>query len=65
MYGGLHSNVWFDRRILELEAAEDTATMDAMCDNIDALIQLEVNKGIPRSRILLGEFSLAFNLGLN
>lgn len=52
---------WFDIKTLDrskrVDGLEDEAGLMATVDKIDQLIQLEVDKGIPEDKIVLGGFS--------
>ncbi|EJT46151.1 acyl-protein thioesterase-1 [Trichosporon asahii var. asahii CBS 2479] len=59
--GGMAMPGWFDIKTLDrskrVDGLEDEAGLQATVDKIDALIQLEVDKGIPEDKIVLGGFS--------
>lgn len=66
--GGLTMRAWYDIVSLESGAAQDAAGLAAACVMVRGLIQQEVRRGIPASRILLVGFSqggaLALHAGL-
>jgi len=48
---------WFDIVSLDRTGAVDTAGIEKSCDDIDALVQREVERGISRDRIVIAGFS--------
>lgn len=52
---GMPSSVWFDRKQVSPKAEEDLPSIDAMCADIDALVDQEVKNGISRDRIIIGK----------
>ncbi|KAF4519841.1 hypothetical protein B566_EDAN006855 [Ephemera danica] len=62
---GQISNVWFDRTDLSLSTPEHLATIDAMAENLKALVQTEVDSGIPINRIAIGGFSMGGAMSLH
>ena len=56
---GMKSNVWFDRKDVTPEVPEHTDSMEEMCKEVTKMIDIEVESGIPRHRVILGTiFSL-------
>ncbi|KAI0239230.1 Lysophospholipase-like protein 1 [Lamellibrachia satsuma] len=62
--GGAVSRVWFDRKQISPFVPEDTETMEDACQTIGEIIDQEELNGIPRSRIVLGGFSMGAALSL-
>ncbi|XP_069116916.1 lysophospholipase-like protein 1 isoform X2 [Argopecten irradians] len=63
--GGAMSSVWFDRMQISPNVPDHTQSVDAMCGNLSALIQQEVANGIPKSRIIIGGFSMGGAMALH
>ncbi|XP_021499088.1 lysophospholipase-like protein 1 isoform X1 [Meriones unguiculatus] len=55
---GEFSNVWFDRFKISNDCPEHLESIDRMCQVLTGLIDDEVRNGIPKSRILIGGFSM-------
>ena len=55
--GGMRMRAWYDIKGLDRNAAEDTAGFRDAAAHIGALIQREVERGIPAARIVLAGFS--------
>ena len=51
-----HITVWFDWERIDPSIPEDLQSIDPMCDEIAKVIQQEVKLGIPKNKIILGEF---------
>lgn len=56
---GLLSTVWYDRKQIS-PAAPDDESVDVMANMLSALIQNEVDQGIPLNRIVVGKVMLLF-----
>ena len=52
---GQLSTVWYDRRHISPSAPDDES-VDEMAAQLTALIQSEVDDGIPLNRIVVGKF---------
>ncbi|XP_060063097.1 lysophospholipase-like protein 1 [Ylistrum balloti] len=63
--GGAMSNVWFDRMQISPNVPEHAQSVEAMCASLSALIQQEVSSGIPKSRIVIGGFSMGGAMALH
>ena len=50
------SNVWFDRQNVTPDAPEHNDSMEEMCQEVNRMIDMEVESGIPRDRVILGLF---------
>ncbi|XP_076750097.1 lysophospholipase-like protein 1 [Xylocopa sonorina] len=61
---GMPSHVWFDRKAISIEAAEDTESINLICNTITELIDNEISLGIPNSRIVVAGFSMGGALSL-
>ncbi len=55
---------WFDLKSLEISGDEDTDGIKTAASNVHALIQSEMQSGIPSNRIILGGFSQGGALAL-
>ena len=53
-FNGMPSTVWFDRKQISAFVPEDNESMDEICLSVDALIEREVQSGIPRNKIIIG-----------
>ncbi|CAG02781.1 unnamed protein product, partial [Tetraodon nigroviridis] len=62
---GALSNVWFDRYKISRDCPEHLESIDTMCSTLGALIQDEVNAGIPAHRIIVGGFSMGGAMALH
>jgi len=65
LYGGEVANVWLDRKAVDIEAEEIPESISAAKDTICALIDSEVEKGVPLDRIVVGGFSQGGTLALH
>lgn len=57
MMGAL-STVWFDRYKISNDCPEHLESIESTCNMLNDLIEEEVNRGIPKNRIVLGGFSM-------
>ena len=57
---GMMSNVWFDRENVTPDVPEHNDSMEEMCQEVSKMIDLEVESGIPRHRVILGIFFIQF-----
>ncbi|XP_002016729.2 lysophospholipase-like protein 1 [Drosophila persimilis] len=62
---GQESNVWFDRRSVNIAAQESKRSMSQCYEIVHQLIEEEVSAGIPTSRIIVGGFSMGGALALH
>nr|XP_033324099.1 lysophospholipase-like protein 1 [Megalopta genalis] len=61
---GVLSNVWFDRKSIDINAAEQLESIDLMCKNVVELMDAEVSKGIPYENIAVSGFSMGGALSM-
>ncbi|EDW42686.1 lysophospholipase-like protein 1 [Drosophila sechellia] len=59
------SNVWFDRKSVNIAASESKKSMSQCYDAVNQLIDEEVASGIPLNRIIVGGFSMGGTLALH
>lgn len=64
MGGGL-SHVWFDRQQISPNVPEHAEGIESMCAVLSDLIRQEVDSGIPKSRIVIGGFSMGGAMALH
>lgn len=64
-FDGEMSTVWFNRESVDIAAEEDQGSMSQSYDIAKQLIQHEVDRGIPHSRIIVGGFSMGGALALH
>lgn len=62
---GFVMRAWYDILSLELDRVEDEAGIRASAQAIDALIEREIHRGVPRGRIVLGGFSQGCAMSLH
>ena len=55
--GGMSMRAWFDIKSLDREGDPDIAGIEASCAELDALVESEIERGVPRHRIVLAGFS--------
>jgi phospholipase/carboxylesterase len=55
--GGMRMRAWYDIRAMDIVAEEDSVSIEASVQQIEALILRENARGIPSTRILLAGFS--------
>ncbi|KAJ1528683.1 hypothetical protein ONE63_007077 [Megalurothrips usitatus] len=65
IYGGMKSNVWFDRVKLAPDAKEDLPTLDATAKELVNIVNSEVKRGVPLNRIVIGGFSMGGGMSLH
>lgn len=51
---GENSNVWFDRKAIDINAQESRRSMASIYETVKELIQREINLGVPAERIIVG-----------
>ena len=56
MHGAL-SHVWFDRYKISRDCPEHLDSIEEMCRNLGAVIQDEVQAGVPKHRMVIGMVS--------
>ncbi|XP_078035014.1 lysophospholipase-like protein 1 isoform X2 [Augochlora pura] len=61
---GMHSNVWFDRKTIDINAPEQLDSIDQICKNVVELIDTEVAQGIPHENIAVSGFSMGGALSM-
>eukprot|EP00232_Nephroselmis_pyriformis_P007102 CAMPEP_0182890830 /NCGR_PEP_ID=MMETSP0034_2-20130328/22896_1 /TAXON_ID=156128 /ORGANISM="Nephroselmis pyriformis, Strain CCMP717" /LENGTH=221 /DNA_ID=CAMNT_0025024409 /DNA_START=117 /DNA_END=782 /DNA_ORIENTATION=+ len=61
-FGGMASTAWFDLVGCNDRADEPFEGLDEAVEGVHALIDAEVARGVPRSRIILGGFSMGAGL---
>ncbi|XP_073703772.1 lysophospholipase-like protein 1 [Garra rufa] len=62
---GAQSNVWFDRHKISQDCPEHLESIDSMCDNLSAIVQEEIQAGIPKHRMVIGGFSMGGAMALH
>ncbi|XP_056142667.1 lysophospholipase-like protein 1 [Lampris incognitus] len=62
---GALSTVWFDRHKISRDCPEHLDSIDAMCSTLRAIIQDEINAGVPKHRMIIGGFSMGGALALH
>lgn len=62
---GENSNVWFDRKAIDINAQESRRSMASIYETVQEMIQREINLGIPPERIIVGGFSMGGALSLH
>lgn len=63
--GGMEMNGWSDIHGLSMDATEDREGFDLAAARINTIIQSEIEKGIPASKIAIGGFSQGGALALH
>ncbi|KAH8306131.1 hypothetical protein KR018_002153, partial [Drosophila ironensis] len=59
------SNVWFDRKSVNIAASESKRSLSRCYDSVNQIINDEVNSGIPLNRIIVGGFSMGGAVALH
>lgn len=59
------SNVWFDRKAINIDTYEDRKSLSNIYKVVNELIDEEISNGIPPSRIIVGGFSMGGALALH
>ncbi|XP_028836671.1 lysophospholipase-like protein 1 [Denticeps clupeoides] len=62
---GALSHVWFDRYKISQDSPEHLESIEAMCTTLGSVVQDEVHAGIPKSRIIVGGFSMGGAMALH
>ncbi|XP_051574038.1 lysophospholipase-like protein 1 [Myxocyprinus asiaticus] len=62
---GALSHVWFDRRKISQDCPEHLESIDSMCDHLSAIVQDEIQAGIPKHRMVIGGFSMGGAMALH
>ncbi|XP_072535937.1 lysophospholipase-like protein 1 [Salminus brasiliensis] len=64
MHGAL-SHVWFDRHKISRHCPEHLDSIEEMCSNLGAVVQDEIQAGIPKHRMVIGGFSMGGAMALH
>ncbi|KAM9488079.1 lysophospholipase-like protein 1 isoform 1-T1 [Clarias gariepinus] len=64
MHGTL-SHVWFDRYKISRDCPEHLESIDEMCHNLGAVVQDEIQAGVPKHRMIIGGFSMGGAMALH
>lgn len=59
------SNVWFDRKSLDINSRESRASLAAIYETVGELLKEEMDAGIPANRIVVGGFSMGGALAMH
>lgn len=51
---GAQSHVWFDRHKISQDCPEHLESIDSMCNHLSAIVQDEIQAGIPKHRMIIG-----------
>lgn len=63
---GEHSNVWFDRKSISIEAQENRKSMTSIYETVTELLKREIDGcGIPAKRVIVGGFSMGGCLAMH
>lgn len=62
---GENSNVWFDRKEININVKESRRSMASIYEIVEELIKREINLGVPPERIIVGGFSMGGALSLH
>ncbi|KAJ7985672.1 hypothetical protein DPEC_G00354490 [Dallia pectoralis] len=62
---GALSNVWFDRLKISQDCPENLESIDVMASSLGEVIQEEIRAGVPKSRIIIGGFSMGGAMALH
>lgn len=62
---GMKRTVWFDWKKICPDVPEFTGTLNHMCDQLSGVIDEEVQKGTPKSRIVIGGLSMGGAMALH
>ena len=57
-------SVWFDRRAMDPRSPEQTESVEASCNQLEAVLDRIVASGVPPSRIAIGGFSMGGGIAL-
>ncbi|ETN63290.1 hypothetical protein AND_005004 [Anopheles darlingi] len=63
--GGENSNVWFNRKRIEMDCPEIRTSLASIYDTVNELLVREMAAGVPLSRIIVGGFSMGGALALH
>ncbi|XP_053695463.1 lysophospholipase-like protein 1 [Sabethes cyaneus] len=63
--GGENSNVWFNRKRIEMDAPEIRTSLASIYDTVNEMLLREMAQGIPANRIIVGGFSMGGALSLH
>lgn len=62
---GENSNVWFDRKAVNIIAQESRRSMASIYETVGEIIRREINLGVKPERIIVGGFSMGGALALH
>jgi phospholipase/carboxylesterase len=64
--GGEYSNVWFDRKSIQLDAHESRRSLAGIYETVNEMLTREIDGcGIPAKRVVLGGFSMGGCLAMH
>ncbi|XP_065077136.1 lysophospholipase-like protein 1 [Ochlerotatus camptorhynchus] len=63
--GGDNSNVWFNRKRIEMDCPEIRTSLASIYDTVNEILIREMAQGVPASRIIVGGFSMGGALALH
>ncbi|KAK2854700.1 hypothetical protein Q7C36_006569 [Tachysurus vachellii] len=59
------SHVWFDRYKISRDCPEHLESIEEMCSNLGAVVQDEIQAGLPKHRMIIGGFSMGGAMALH
>uniref|UniRef100_A0A182NCW8 palmitoyl-protein hydrolase n=1 Tax=Anopheles dirus TaxID=7168 RepID=A0A182NCW8_9DIPT len=63
--GGENSNVWFNRKRIEMDCPEIRTSLASIYDTVNEMLVRELAAGVPLNRIVVGGFSMGGALALH
>ncbi|XP_055613838.1 lysophospholipase-like protein 1 [Uranotaenia lowii] len=63
--GGENSNVWFNRKRIEMDCPEIRTSLASIYDTVNEILKREIAQGVPAERIIVGGFSMGGALALH
>ncbi|XP_058454470.1 lysophospholipase-like protein 1 [Malaya genurostris] len=63
--GGENSNVWFNRKRIEMDCPEIRTSLASIYDTVNEILKREIALGVPVNRIIVGGFSMGGALSLH
>ncbi|XP_039431808.1 lysophospholipase-like protein 1 [Culex pipiens pallens] len=63
--GGENSNVWFNRKRIEMDCPEIRTSLASIYDTVNEILKRETSQGVPANRIIVGGFSMGGALALH
>ncbi|XP_050070889.1 lysophospholipase-like protein 1 [Anopheles maculipalpis] len=63
--GGENSNVWFNRKRIEMDCPEIRTSLASIYDTVNELLVRELAAGVPLNRIVVGGFSMGGALAMH